>query len=131
MFENFMPYKQRGDFWQVVCLHIWLKKSLNLYIGRAYKRFLNDEGGFPTYLEMDCLEQKIGVSHSIMKQGRSDKDMFLIKNIMCSPLKLIPLQGSHWECQRYSKVRSLFEHVKKKNRQHLSDNFICKMFVDE
>ena len=57
------------------------KKSLNLYIERACKRFFDDKGGLPTYLEMDCLEQKTGVSESILKQGRSDKDMFPIKNI--------------------------------------------------
>ena len=90
---------------------------------------MNDEGGLPTYLKMNCLEQKISVSDSILKQG-TDKDMFPIKNIICNPLKLIPLQGSHWECPRYSKVRSLFEHVKKNDRQHLYDNFICKMFMD-
>ena len=43
------------------------KKSSNLYIGRACKRFFNDEGDLPSYLEMDCLEQKIGVSDSILK----------------------------------------------------------------
>ena len=47
------------------------------------------------------------------------------------PLKLIPLQGSRWKCPRCSEVRSLFEHVKKKDRQHLYDNFTCKMFMDE
>ena len=79
---------------------------------------------------MDCLEQKIGVSDSILKQGRSDKDMFPIKNIICGALKLNPLQGSRWKCPGYSEVRSLFEHVKRKDR-HLYNNFICKMFIDE
>ena len=44
---------------------------------------------------------------------------------------MIPLQGSCWEFPRYSEVRSLFEHVKKKDRQHLFDNVIYKMFKDE
>ena len=132
LLENFMPSKQRrGDCWQVLCLHIWLKESSNLCIGRACKRFLNDKGGLPTYLEMGCLEQKIGVSDRILKWGRSDKDKFPIKNVIWGPLKLISLQGSRWKCPRCSEVRSLFEHVKKKDRQHLYDNFTCKMFMDE
>ena len=84
----------------------------------------DDKGGLPTHLKMDCLEQKTGVSDSILKQGKSDKDMFLIKNMICGCFKLIPLQGSSWECPRYSEVRSLFENVKRKDRQHLYDNFI-------
>ena len=68
--------------------------------------------GLPTHLETDCLEQKTGVSDTILKQGKSDKDMFLIENT-CGHLKLIPLQGSSCESRRYSKVRSLFEHVKR------------------
>ena len=94
------------------------KKFEFIYWKSICKRFLNNKGGLHTYLKMDCLEQKIGVSDSILKQGRSDKDMFSINNIICNmwTLKLIPLQGSCWECPRYSKVRSLFEHVKKKDR---------------
>ena len=57
--------------------------------------------------------------------------MFPMKNIICIPVKLILLQGSRWECPRYSEVRSLFEHVKKKDGQHLYDNFNCKMFMDQ
>lgn len=38
------------------------------------------KGGLPTHLETDCLEQKTGVSDTILKQGKSDKDMFLIEN---------------------------------------------------
>ena len=94
------------------------------------QRQRDDKGGLPTHLKTDCLEQKTGVSDSILRQGKSDKDMFFIKNI-CGHWKLIPLQGSSWESPRYSKVRSLFEHVKRKDGQHLYDNFICKMFMDE
>ena len=48
LLEKFMPSEQRRDCWQVIYLQIWLKKSSNLYIGRACKRFLNFDGGLPT-----------------------------------------------------------------------------------
>ena len=44
------------------------KKKTYLYIGRAI-RFLNDEGGLITTLEIDCLEQKLGVTNNVLKQG--------------------------------------------------------------
>ena len=57
--------------------------------------------------------RKLVFQIAILKQGRPDKDIFPIKNTIWSPLKLILLKGSRWECPKYSEVHLLFEHVKK------------------
>ena len=105
LFEKLMLSKKRRLLASGLLVDM-TQRSLNLYIARVCERFLNDKGGLPTFLKMNYLEQKTGVSDS-----RSDEDLLLLKKLICGPLKLISLQGSCWECPRYSKVQSLFEHI--------------------
>ena len=48
------------------------KKKPYLYIGTATRRCLNNEGGLIAALEIDCLEQKSGVTDNVLKQGQQD-----------------------------------------------------------
>ena len=106
------------------------KKKTYLYIGRATRRFLNDEGGLITALEIDCLEQKLGVTDNVLKQGQQDIGIFAAKDVICGPLQMFPLQRGRWECPKYNEIRSLFEKVKKDDREQLYNNFVCSMLKE-
>ena len=63
------------------------KRGPNLFIGKTTQRFLNDECGLITALEIDCLEQKLGTTDCILKQAKkSDVNIFPVQNIICGPL---------------------------------------------
>ena len=65
------------------------KRGPNLFTGKATQRFLNDEGGLITALEIDCLEQKLGTTDCILKQSKkSDVNIFPVQNISVVPLTL-------------------------------------------
>ena len=102
------------------------KRGPNLFIGKATRRFLNDEGGLITALEIACLEQKLGTTDCILKQAKkSDVDIFPVQNIICGPLNVNPLSNERWECPMYAEVRKIFEKYKKVDREKLYHNFVC------
>ena len=103
------------------------KKKTYLYIGRATRRFLNDEGGLITTLEIDCLEQKLSVTENILKRGQQHIGIFAVKNVICSPLQMFSLQRSRWECPKCNEIHSLFEKVEKDDREQLYNYFVCSM----
>ena len=70
-------------------------------------------------LEIDCLEQKFGVTDNVLKQGQQDMGIFAIRDIICGPLQMFPLQGSRWECPKYNEICWLFERVKKDDMEQL------------
>ena len=70
--------------WKVICLY-FQDQEKNLIIGRAIRRFLNDEGGLITTLEIDCLEKRLGVTDNVLKQGQQDIGIFAVKDIICGP----------------------------------------------
>ena len=39
---------------------------------KATRKFLNDDGRLITALEIDFLEQKLGVTDNVLKQGQQD-----------------------------------------------------------
>ena len=105
------------------------KKKTYLYIGRA-TRFLNDEGGLITTLEIDCLKQKLDVTNNVLKQGQQDIGIFVVKDVICGPLQMFPLQCSRWECPKYTKIYFLFEKAKKDDREQLYNHFVCSMLKE-
>ena len=103
------------------------KKKTYLYIGRA-TRFLNDEGGLITTLEIDCLKQKLGVTNNVLKQGQQDIGIFVVKDVICGPLQMFPLQCSRWECPKYTKINSKWDQNFGHCFPFLSLNLNCKIF---
>ena len=109
------------------------KRGPNLFIGKALTRFLYDENGHAAGVEIDCLQQKLGTVDSILREtknvtqnGRTtgeDVDTFAAHNVICGPLKAEFLGGNKWEFPQYPLIRTLFERVKKMNREakHLSE----------
>ena len=102
------------------------ERGPNLFIGKATQRFLNDEGGLITALEIDCLEQKLGTTDCILKQAKkSDVDIFPVQNIICVPLNVNPLSNARWECPMYAEVRKVFEKYKKVDCKKLCIFSLC------
>ena len=111
---------------------IYLKqKQPYLYIGRALRRFLLDaedeNGAAVAALEINCLEHKLGVTDTHLKQGKDDIDCFPVKNILCGPLEMKPLKGSKWDCTQYLEVRKIFERAKKMDREALYNRFVSSL----
>lgn len=108
------------------------KKGPNLYVGRLTRRFLsNDEDGYPCALEIDCLQQKYGVTDCIFKEydiAGADVEVFPIHNIVCGPLKCSFLGSKKWNFPQYKEFRQLFEKVKKDDREASHKNYLCKVF---
>lgn len=103
------------------------KKSENLFIGKAKRPFVNDQGGLITALELDCLEQKLGVTDCIFQESKNaDIDVFPAKNVICGPLNAKFLSHGRWEIPQYLAVRKAFEYAKKIDRQRVYDAFVCK-----
>ena len=67
------------------------KKKTYLYTGRATRRFLNDEGGLITALEIDCLEQKLSVTENVLKRGQQDIGIFCRKKCNLQPITDVSL----------------------------------------
>ena len=116
--------------WKVVCLHFQGQKNPYWYIGRATRRFLNDEDGLITTLEIDCLKWKLGVTDNVLKQGQQDIGIFTVKDVICGPLQMFPLQHGRWECPKYNEICLLFEIVKKDDREQLYNQFVCSMLKE-
>ena len=107
------------------------KRGPNLFIGKATQRFLNDDGGLITLLEIDCLEQKLGTTDCILKQAKkSDVDIFPVQNIICGSLNINPLSNGRWECSMYAEVRKNFEKYKKVDCEKLYHSFVCAVLDD-
>ena len=82
-----------------------------MYIGRATRRFLNDEGGL-SGTGNRLFGAKIRCSDNILKQGQQDIGIFAVKDVICGPLQMF--QHSRWECPKYNEICLLFERVKKR-----------------
>ena len=106
------------------------KKKTYLHIRRATRRFLNDEGGHIMALEIDYLEQNLGVTDNVLEQGQEDIGILAIKDKICGTLQMCPLQRRRWECPKYNETRSLFEKVTKDDREQLYNHFVCSMLTE-
>ena len=106
------------------------KKKTYFYKGRATRRFLSDEGGLITALEIDWLEQKLSVTDHVLKHGQQDIGIFVVKDVICGPLQMFALQCGRWQCPKYNEICLLFEKVKKDDREQLYNHFVCSMLKE-
>ena len=107
------------------------KKTSNLFIGKVIRRFLLDqesEGGYACALEVDCLQQKFGVTDCILREhDKIGKDIGIVpvKDVFIGPLKGIYRDNGKWEFPDYFNIKVLFETIKKVDRENLYNKFIC------
>ena len=101
------------------------KKKTFLHIRRATRRFLNDEGGHIMALEIDYLEQNLGVTDNVLEQGQEDIGILAIKDKICGTLQMCPLQRRRWNAQNIMKlVCSL-----KKSQRMIGNSYIIISFA--
>lgn len=103
---------------------IWAtKKSKKLCIGRLMKRFLDDEDGKVTAIELSCLKPRVGLT-TIMEETPShlpDIAIFKVEDIIDGPIRALPLKGKKWDIQDYDSIFSYFQEVSKLDRLALKN----------
>ena len=85
------------------------------------KRFLSDEGGDVTDLEIDCLKLNTG-SSCILEQTPEhlpDRYVFSIQDVIAGPLNVEPVKNRCFKVPDYFKVKSLFSILKDIDREHI------------
>ena len=72
------------------------KKKFHLYVGKATRRFLYDEDGPVTAIELDCLKPRIGTGTILeaYDKARKDVDRFPLCNIIAGPLNIVPMRNN-------------------------------------
>jgi len=128
---HFEPPKKESDFVGEWVASIYEKKKRHhLFLGRVKQRFIIDEIDAPncyaTALEVDCLQEKLGITDSILRehnQPGTDVGVFAMQNIICTKIKAKFLGGNRWEFPQYEKIKVLFEKMKKLDRAFIYQNY--------
>ena len=97
------------------------KRGPNLFVGKALNHFLYNENDHAAGLELSCLQQELGTTDNIIREHTVGEDIgtFAVHNTICGPLKGVFLGGDKWEFPQYAEVRTIFERVRKVNREFL------------
>lgn len=95
-----------------------------LYIGRCVKRFLEDEGGRVTHLELDCLKPRVG-NNKVLEGypiGQSDCFSYPLEDVFGGPLDLIPIPRTRkWSVPDLDKIESFFNKITDINRAAIAN----------
>ena len=96
------------------------KKKMHLYVGKVTRRFLYDEGGPVTAIELDCLKPRIesGTVLESYDNQHKDIDRFPIHNIIAS-ISVIPLRNNKWDVPQYQTLEEKFKRMIKIDRELL------------
>ena len=98
------------------------KKKSYLYSGKATKRFLEDENGLVSAIEIDCLKPHVGnepILESIPAHLPRDLYMCPLHNIIFGPLVVSPPKGEKWHIPTYHTLKEQFEDIVKIDREKL------------
>lgn len=107
------------------------RKTDNFFIGKITRRFLNDseaESGYTVALEVDCLQQKLGITDDILREHDTpNKDVgpVPIRDVIIGPLTGNYKDNRKWEFPNYAGHKSYFEKIKKINRDVMYNSFLC------
>ena len=91
-------------------------KKEQMYVGKLTKRFLDDENGAVTLIEMDCLKPPTGIMEkttlkSVPEHLRNIGDhlaIFQRKNIIAGPVSVIFERGQKWHVPELLKLKKIF-----------------------
>ena len=100
------------DKWYL-CIYVGVKGKKSLCIGKAIERFLYDEGGGVTKMEMDCLKPHVG-NDNIMESypaGQKDKYMCDITNIFTGPVIIYPKPKGKWEVPNLPEIKFFYTKI--------------------
>ena len=95
-------------------------------IGRVLKRFLEDEGGNVTHIELDCLKPKVGNENVLYgyPKGQSDCYAFPIEDVIGGPLDSVPVpRKMAWRFPNLPKIEEFFDNVKPLARSDIMKKF--------
>ena len=84
--------------------------------------------------EVDCLQQKYGISDNFLKEHdktRKDIGNVPVKDIIFGPLRGIYRENGKWEFPQYPNVKTFFENIKKENREAMYNKFISNLFQEK
>ena len=106
-------------------MHKWFgavyehKSKCHLYVGKAIRRFLDDEGGPVSSIELDCLKPRIGTGTILesYEDDRRDLDQFPLYNIIAGPLQVEPLHSRKWNIPSYPSLEDGFKRIIQINRK--------------
>lgn len=90
-----------------------------LYIGRMIKRFLMDEEGQVSHLELDCLKPRVGNVDILdgYPPNQGDKYVYPLEDVLGGPLDVVPVPRKRsWRIPNLGNIESFFERVKNENR---------------
>ena len=91
-----------------------------MYIGRALQRFLEDECGNVSHLELDCLKPRIGNINILdgYPPDQDDKYVYPIEDVFGGPLDVIPVPRKRsWKVNDLANIESFYEKVKNEDRK--------------
>ena len=118
----------------VACIYSKTKKEKRVdhfFIGRVKERFLLDEptaeNNYAVGLEIDCLVEKLGVGDCILSEHNDnvkDIDTFAVQNVISCGFKGVFQGGKKWSFPDYPKLKTLYEKVKKVDRQKMYQNYV-------
>ena len=92
----------------------------SMYIGRALQRFLEDECGNVSHLELDCLKPRIGNINILdgYPPDQDDKYVYPIEDVFGGPLDVIPVPRKRsWKVNDLANIESFYEKVKNEDRK--------------
>ena len=99
----------------------------SLYIGRAVRRFLMEDDGDVTHLELDCLKPRVGnvdILDGYPPDHDGDKYLYPLEDVLGGPLDVIPVPRKRsWRVVNLDKIESFFEKVKNEDRQQWLKEF--------
>ena len=96
------------------------KKKDYLYVGKAIRRYLDDENGPVSGIELDCLNPHVG-SDTILElyRDRHDIDIFPAFNIISGPLIVETLRSNKWNVPKLDGLKILYEKYVKLDRKSI------------
>lgn len=97
-------------------------KKTYLYVGKALKRFIDDESNVATSLEVDCLKLHIGTGNVLEEYAPHidcDIGMFPISDVIDGPLRVEPMKGGKWKVYDFDNLKEKYNKMLNFDREAL------------
>ena len=101
------------------------KGKQNLCIGRALRRFLEEEDGKISHLEIDCLKPHVGTSNIMDEYPEHQNDVYMFKasDVFFGPVIMEPYLKRKWKVGNLDQITNYYDKITGIDRMSLYDNF--------